>query len=494
MQTDLIDACKTMAIDKKRCKSRKSHNTSSKKEVQHNPPAPHNSIIIVEPFYGGSHKQLVDLLFQELSVVENRRVYLLKLPATKWHWRLRCSALYFAEIAPKLSRNNQYIFFCSSMFDLSTFLSLRPDYNSSNNSKKIVQKILYFHENQLAYPTRQENAYKREIRDFQFGYIQILSSLVADRVCFNSDFNRQSFLKNISAHFKKLPTNQKLIKGAIEKRILSKSEILYSPINVAKRSILIDNKNNKVANNKPLHIVWNHRWEHDKNPLSFFQVISRLMEEVDNISISISVVGESFGEIPDTFHMYKKIFDLDNNYYNGKLNVKNWGYVDSKEAYFSILNDADVVVSTALHEFYGVSVLEAVLHSCFPLVPNRLVYPEIYGIIPGAIYNTDNQLFKKLKDFALRPNRFRLKKEKLLQSKAFYLQKYIWHNSTIMDNKQLYNNDHIEQASRNLKLKYKRLFNVHTYNVRNSSATNTNFILIMVLVLSVIAIFKYILM
>eukprot|EP00943_MAST-04B_sp_MAST-4B-sp1_P001386 g1386.t1 len=374
------------------------------------------------------------------------------------------------------------------MFDLSTFLSLRPDYNNN----KIVKKILYFHENQLAYPTRQEDAFKREIRDFQFGYIQILSSLVADRVCFNSDFNRQSFLKNISAHFKKLPTNQKPIKGEIEKRILSKSEVLYFPINIAKRSIQIDDKNNKVTDSKPLHVVWNHRWEHDKNPLSFFQVISRLMEEVDNISISISVVGESFGEIPDAFHRYKKYFDSNN--YNGKLNVKNWGYVDSKEAYFSILNDADVVVSTALHEFYGVSVLEAVLHSCFPLVPNRLVYPEIYGIIPGAIYNTDNQLFKKLKDFALRPNRFRLTKEKLLQSKAFYLRKYIWNTSTLMDNKKLHNNDHIEQANRNLKLKYKRLFNVHTYDVRNSSATNTNFILAMVIVVSFIAMLKYILM
>ena len=71
------------------------------------------------------------------------------------------------------------------MFDLSTFVSLRSDYSSSN-----VKKIMYFHENQLAYPTRQEDPYKRDMRDFQFGYIQILSSLVADHVCFNSYFNK----------------------------------------------------------------------------------------------------------------------------------------------------------------------------------------------------------------------------------------------------------------------------------------------------------------
>ena len=57
--------------------------------------APENSIVIVEPFFGGSHKQLIELLQSEIFRPENRRVFLLTLPATKWHWRMRCSALYF---------------------------------------------------------------------------------------------------------------------------------------------------------------------------------------------------------------------------------------------------------------------------------------------------------------------------------------------------------------------------------------------------------------
>lgn len=53
-------------------------------------------VLIIEPFYGGSHKQLLDVLVANIAGCA-----VFKLPAKKWHWRMRTSALYFAENIPQ---------------------------------------------------------------------------------------------------------------------------------------------------------------------------------------------------------------------------------------------------------------------------------------------------------------------------------------------------------------------------------------------------------
>lgn len=55
--------------------------------------------VFIEPYYGGSHRQMVDLLQREFGGD------LYTLPSSKWNWRTRVSALHFSQTIPQ---NKEY--------------------------------------------------------------------------------------------------------------------------------------------------------------------------------------------------------------------------------------------------------------------------------------------------------------------------------------------------------------------------------------------------
>lgn len=140
------------------------------------------NILVLEPFYGGSHKQFIDTLLplavdydqvlgqtlpKEVARKKSKwpsfKFTLYEMSAKKWHWRARTSALYMSQIIQ--SQNVKFdILFASSVLNLAELVALRPDLGN------IKHKILYFHENQLVYPVQMQKE-----RDFQYGYNQILS-------------------------------------------------------------------------------------------------------------------------------------------------------------------------------------------------------------------------------------------------------------------------------------------------------------------------------
>lgn len=216
-------------------------------------------------------------------------------------------------------------------------------------------------------------------------YLKLLLALVADEVLFNSEYNLSSFLDNISRHFKTQPDYRPDDKLLAE-RIRSKAAVLYFPIYEELKLV----EPVGAARTGCLHIVWPHRWEHDKNPEAFFQALYRLRS--DGASFQVSVLGETYSEVPPIFDEARTILSE---------HIVQFGFAETRERYYEILGTGDVVVSTAVHEFFGVSMLEATYLGCYPLVPNRLVYPELYP--SQCIYNTDTQLYNKLKKFAANP-------------------------------------------------------------------------------------------
>ena len=64
---------------------------------------------------------------------------------------------------------------------------------------------------------------------------------------------------------------------------------------------------------------------------------------------------------------------------------------------------ADVLPVTSLQDFFGISIVEAISFKTYPILPNRLAYPELLDINsnPEIFYNTDNELYNKLIDFLI---------------------------------------------------------------------------------------------
>ncbi|XP_059611207.1 glycosyltransferase-like domain-containing protein 1-like [Phlebotomus argentipes] len=337
-------------------------------------------ILVIEPFYGGSHKQLLDTIFEGINPAEYN---LFTLPAKKWHWRARTSALYFSQIIP-LDHDYRILFTCS-VLNLAEFLGIRPDLVK-------CKKIVYFHENQLVYPIREIKE-----RDCQYGLNQIMSCLAADDIVFNSFFNRSSFLDNINPVLKIQPD---LKLKAIREKIEPKCEVIYFPVKFHWMP------RERCPNEEGiLHLVWPHRWEHDKNP----QLLTETLIELNKrqVNFRASILGETFQTIPDCFE------DIQSKL-GGKL--VHFGHLD-REQYFKALLASDIVISTAGHEFYGVSMLEATYCGCMPIAPNKLVYPEIYP--KENLYNTSNQLIKMLYNWCKNPELFHRQRSKFFEMFSF---------------------------------------------------------------------------
>ena len=309
------------------------------------------NILALEPYYGGSHKAFID----GLSKVSKHTWAVLTLPAHKWKWRMRHSAITFARQAAEFLKKGRTwdIVFCSDMLNLAEFTALAPVEIAG------LPKVVYFHENQLTYPVRVENE-----RDYQFAMTNLTSALVADAVWFNSQFHKDCFLDALANFLKSMPDHQPV--DEIE-RIRAISSV-YPPG-------IAEFPGRPAREPGPLHILWAARWEHDKNPEDFFEALGIL--KANDVQFKVSVIGQSFRDRPE-------VFGQAHGYFHD--HIDHWGYQQSREDYGHALSQADVIVSTSNHEFFGIGVVEAIAAGAYPLLPNRLSYPEIFGLgrIEGA--------------------------------------------------------------------------------------------------------------
>ena len=235
---------------------------------------------------------------------------------------------------------------------------------------------MYFHENQLVYPWSERDPDKGLQRDRHYSFMNYSSALVADKVIFNSRYHRRSFLEQLPAFLSAFPDHQNQETVDI---IRKKSQVIYPGVSFD----VLDAGRTESHNKVPL-ILWNHRWEYDKNPETFFRVLKRVHDE--GMHFELAVCGRSFPTSPKIFDQAKK--DL-------ALHIVHWGFVETAEEYRKWLWRSDILPVTSHQDFFGYSAIEAMYCNTIPLLPDRLAFPEHIDD-RQFFYSSDDELLQKL--------------------------------------------------------------------------------------------------
>ena len=226
--------------------------------------------LLVEPYDTGSHA----VWMRGYQAHSAHEVEILSLDGQFWQWRMLGGA---AELAGQFLRRGREpdLIVASDMLDLTTFLALTRPHTAR------IPSAVYFHENQITYP-----AGPRQKEQQHYAFINAMSALAADAVFFNSAFHRADFLRDLPGLLNHFPDHR--LPGT-EEAIRAKSAVLPVGIDLARYDAHRPAAPRDPS--RPLLIVWNHRWEYDKNPETFFAALDVLAGE--GVPFEVALVGEN---------------------------------------------------------------------------------------------------------------------------------------------------------------------------------------------------------
>jgi len=310
-------------------------------------------VLALNAYHGGSHRDFID----RWSGGSRHAFTVLTLPPRHWKWRMRHAAVHFASEAQRLTDGGATFdaVVCTDMLNLAEFAGLCPAPIAR------LPRIAYFHENQLAYPTRGAP----DERDAHYALTNLTTALAADRAWFNSAFNRDSMVDGLAALVDRMPDHRPF--DALH-RVRSSSEVQPPPIGddaFAERP--------RVREPGQIRLAWAARWEHDKGPATLFAALGLLAER--GVEFRVSVLGEQRPDADGLFGRARAALGD---------RIDAWGFLPDRTAYLAALRRADVFISTASHEFFGIAAVEAVAAGAMPVVPGSLAYPETLAGADGS--------------------------------------------------------------------------------------------------------------
>lgn len=337
------------------------------------------NILALEPWYGGSHRNFID----GIAAHSRHTVHSITMAARFWKWRMHGGAVTMARKAMQAYEEGfkPDLIFANDMVNVPAFLALTRDTFAD------VPVVVAFHENQLTYPIPPDQE-----RDYTYGYINYLSCLAADHIVFNSTFHFNEFMEALPILLRTFPDYTHL---HTVQEIREKSEVLHLGLDLkAHDAFAREYKAHPWGPGmSPPIVLWNQRWEYDKNPEAFFRLMNRLDDA--GYAFRLILAGERFQEQP---YEFEKAFE------RYAERILHYGYAEDFEEYSRLLHRADIVVSTALHDFFGIAIMEAIYAGCHPVLPNRLSYPELIPdtlhkplLHAPVLYGDDDELFDMMK-------------------------------------------------------------------------------------------------
>lgn len=317
------------------------------------------NLLLLSPYDGMSHRywreSLSDYLNQHL---EDAHLYQLTMPARFFSWRQRGNSLGFA-LGRQLPGKVDLII-ATSMTDLSALRGL-------SRQLAAVPAIVYFHENQFAYPdSHPKGLIERQLTS-------IYTALSADKILFNSRFNHESFLAGATRLLKKMPDE---VPGGVIETLSDRADVLPVALTLSEFSQYSGPERDEALSDQAderVRIAWNHRWEADKGPDLLLDIVKALLAR--SVDFELSLFGEQFRQVPKELEQLQTLLTA-----SGRL--KQVGFVADRQAYLKQLSTHHIVLSTATQEFQGLAVQEAMLLGCRPVVPDALSYveyvPDVY--------------------------------------------------------------------------------------------------------------------
>ncbi|MEM1349333.1 MAG: DUF3524 domain-containing protein [Myxococcota bacterium] len=299
--------------------------------------------LVLSPYDAASHIRWRRGLARHLT---EYRWEALPLPARCHSWRARGNSLSYAFAHRDTLTAPRDLLLATSVTDLCALRGFVPELAR-------LPTLVYLHENQFAYPSRDgTNTLHLQLQD-------IYTALCADVLASNSTYNLHTLLRGARALLHRLPD---AVPPGLPERIEARARVLPVPLD---DSMFTKDPLATRELDAPVSLVWNHRWEHDKAPERFVDAMLAL--DALGHDFTLHVVGQRFRTAPPCFEELRARLPH---------RLSTFGFVEDVDDYHRILASSDLILSTALHDFQGLAVLEACAMGCVPVLPDRVAYPE----------------------------------------------------------------------------------------------------------------------